>query len=70
MALLGVVAGAIGYLLVTFCMRPVLRYLELKEQVVSDMIFYSNVINADGLNGEMKERMWEDRDQIEGMRPI
>ncbi|GIK26404.1 MAG: hypothetical protein BroJett006_26500 [Betaproteobacteria bacterium] len=56
--LIGIGSGFVGYFVTTFWMRPILRYLEIKEQVTSDLIFYSNVINADGLNDMMKKRMW------------
>jgi hypothetical protein len=52
--LLGIVAGAIGYWLTTFWMRPILQYRELRKKVFADFIFYAQVINADGLNDRMK----------------
>lgn len=55
---IGIVAGAAGYLVTTFWMRPILRYLEIKQQVLSDLIFYANVISTDHLIDNMKERMW------------
>ncbi len=57
--IIGLIAGAAGYLVATFWMRPILRYLDLKQQVCSDLIFFANVVNAEGLNDEMKERMWK-----------
>ena len=48
--------GAIGFLLATFWFRPILRYSNLKAQILSDFIFYANAINTDGLNEEMKKR--------------
>lgn len=55
--LISIVAGASGYLLTTFWFQPILRYREIKHQVFSDLIFYANAINADGMNEKMKERM-------------
>jgi len=54
----GITCGAIGYLLVTFVFQPILRYRDVKLQVFSDLIFFANVINADGLNEEMTKRSW------------
>jgi len=57
--IIGLIAGAVGYLVTTFWMHPILRYLDLRQQVLSDLIFYANVVNADRLNDEMKDRMWK-----------
>lgn len=56
--LIGLGAGAAGYLIVTFWFQPILRYREIRERVHSDLIYYADAINADGLNEEAKERMW------------
>lgn len=56
--LVGLVGGAVGYLLTIFFMRPILRYGELRQQILSDLIFYAQVVNADGLNEEMKKRYY------------
>ena len=55
--LFAVVAGAVGFLLANFWFKPILRFKEIKSQVASGLIFYANVINADNLNEEMKERL-------------
>lgn len=52
--LLGIVAGAVGYWIVTFWMRPILQYHQLRMKVFSDFIFYAQVINSDNLNDRMK----------------
>ena len=52
--LLGIFAGAIGYWITTFWMRPILQYRELRMKVFADFIFYAQVVNADGLNDRMK----------------
>jgi len=57
-AVIGIAAGAIGFLLATFWFQPILRYRELKAQILSDLIFYANVVKADDLNDEMKKRAW------------
>lgn len=58
--LLGIFAGAIGYWITTFWMRPILRYRELRMKVFADFIFYAQVINADGLSDRMKA-LYEER---------
>ena len=55
--LLSIGAGGAGYLFITFGMRPTLRYIDLKHQLLSDLIFYANSINADGMDKSIKERM-------------
>lgn len=53
--LIGIPAGALGYWITTFWMRPILQYKQLRTKVFSDFIFYAQVVNADGLNDKMKE---------------
>lgn len=53
-ALVGIVAGAIGYWFTTFSMQPILRFRDIRNQVLMDFIYYAQVVNADGLNDEMQ----------------
>lgn len=55
-ALVGVSTGAAGYLLSTFFFQPILQYRDLKWQLLSDLIFFANVVRTDHLNDHMKER--------------
>lgn len=55
--LMSLVAGGIGYLFVTFHMRPSLRYIDLKHQICSDLIFYANAIDDTGMNDDVKEKV-------------
>lgn len=57
--LIGLAAGVVGYLVTTFWIQPILRYRDIRERVHSDLIFYADVVNADGLSDDMKRRMWE-----------
>lgn len=57
--LLSLAFGAMGYLIITFIMKPVTIYLDTRHAVVSDLVFFANVINADMLNEEMKQRFKE-----------
>jgi hypothetical protein len=52
--LLGIFAGAIGYWVTTFWMRPIRQCRELRIKVLADFIFYAQVVHADGLNDRMK----------------
>jgi len=49
-------AGVLGYLIVTFWMNPILRYLQIRHEVTSDLIFYANVMHESLLGDELKER--------------
>jgi len=64
-ALIGIVAGAFGYWFTIFFMQPILRFKNLRNKVLMDFIYYAQVINADGLNDDMKnlyrERVLENR---------
>ena len=59
-AFLGLTAGAAGYWITTFWMKPILQYRELRMKVFADFIFYAQVINAEGLSDRMK-KLYEDR---------
>lgn len=59
-ALIAITTGALGYLFTTFWMRPVIRYGELQSKVLADLIFYAQVVNADGLNERM-QKLYEQR---------
>lgn len=58
--LIGIVAGAVGYLMATFWMQPVLKYRELRMKVFADFIFYAQVVNAEGLS-ERLQKLYEER---------
>lgn len=53
--LIGIIAGAFGYWFTTFSMQPILRYRNLRNKVLSDFIYFAQVVNATGLNEEMQE---------------
>ena len=55
--LITLVAGAAGFLVVTFWFQPVLRYRSIKYRIISDLFFYANAVNAEGMNEQMQERM-------------
>jgi hypothetical protein len=58
--LMGVITGAAGYWFTTFWMKPLLQYRELRSKVLIDLIFYAQVIDADGLNERM-QKLYEER---------
>ena len=58
--LIGVITGTAGYWFTTFWMKPILQYHELRSKVLIDLIFYAQVINADGLSERM-QKLYEDR---------
>ena len=53
--LLSIVAGAGGYVIVTFWVRPILRYKDIKYQIASDLIFFANSIELQKLDGSLRE---------------
>lgn len=55
--LISILSGILGYLIANFWMRPILRYRDVKHQVLSDLIFYASAINADGMNEKIKDRV-------------
>lgn len=59
-ALVGAAAGAVGYWINVFWMKPILQYREIRGLVLIDLIFFAQVINADGLNDRMR-KLYEER---------
>jgi hypothetical protein len=53
--LIGIVSGALGYFFTTFIMQPILRFRDVKNQILMDFIYYAQVVNADGLNDDLKD---------------
>jgi hypothetical protein len=47
---ISIAAGAAGYLIVTFWAKPIIRYKDLKHQLVVDLIYYANAIEPSGMN--------------------
>ena len=43
--IIGLFAGALGYVLPTFFFQPILRYREIRSRIIFDLIFYANTRN-------------------------
>ena len=63
--IIGLAAGVFGYWFTTFNMQPILRFRDIRNQVLMDFIYFAQVINAEKLNEEMKslhrERIFSNR---------
>jgi hypothetical protein len=57
---IGLVSGAIGYWFTTFWMKPILQYRELRSKILIDLVYYAQVINAQGMN-ERLQILYEER---------
>jgi membrane protein YdbS with pleckstrin-like domain len=64
MTLLAIIFGAVGYLLVTFWFQPILRYRDVKYQIASDLVYYTNALELRDSRGLPRERMQERMDRI------
>lgn len=53
--LLSIAAGAAGYLMTTFWVRPILRYRDIKYEVASDLVFFANAIELQRGDGSLRE---------------
>lgn len=63
--ILTIAAGAAGYLLATFIFQPIIRFRSIRSQVLSDLAFYRNAINADGMDDVIQDRL---RQRVESNR--
>jgi hypothetical protein len=52
---LSIIAGAAGYIITTFGVRPILRYKDIKYPVASDLVFFANAIELRKLDGSLKD---------------
>lgn len=55
------IAGGCGYLITTFWMNPILRYLQIRHEVTSDLVFFANVISKENVNEVLLKRHEERR---------
>lgn len=53
--LLSIVAGGAGYLIVTFWVRPILRYHDIKYEVAADLVFFANALDFSGTDGKLRD---------------
>jgi hypothetical protein len=54
-ALIGVASGAAGYWITTFYMEPIMRYYDVRNQILMDFIYYAQATNANDMNEEMQK---------------
>ena len=54
---IGIAAGALGYLAVTFWFRPILRFIDARHAVISDLEFYANAVDFEGDDKIMQARV-------------
>jgi hypothetical protein len=52
---LSIAAGALGYLIVTFWVQPILRYRDIKYRVAADLVYFANALDLQKLNGSLRE---------------
>jgi len=55
--LTGLIVGVLSYLIVSLSLKPIIRYRKTKHDILSDLIFFANVINPERLNENMKKKM-------------
>lgn len=55
-ALIGFLTGAAGYLVVTFWMAPLLRYIQLRYEVTADLVFYANTFHEESSGDILLQR--------------
>lgn len=60
--LISFVIGAAGYLVVTFWMSPLLRYIQMRHEVIVDLVFYANTYHEESSGEILKLRAVERRE--------
>ncbi len=59
MTFIGVALGAIGYWIATFWIQPILRCRAIRQQILSDLIFYADAVIADSMSDRIQEKRWQ-----------
>jgi hypothetical protein len=54
--LIGLASGGIGYLAMTFWFKPIIKYLEVRHEVTSDLTFFANVMYENNINKDLVKR--------------
>lgn len=54
-SLLSIAAGAFGYLIATFWVRPILRYRNIRSSVIEDLVFFANAVELQKLDGSLRD---------------
>jgi hypothetical protein len=67
---LGIVAGAVGYWVTTFWMKPILQYRELRTRIFADLIYFAQVVNAEGLSERCRNSTRNASSRIVAVQPI
>jgi hypothetical protein len=60
--LLGIGAGAVGYLIATFWVQPILRYREIKYRDAADLVFFANALDLQKQDGTLREDTLQRKD--------
>ncbi len=47
-------AGAVGYIIVTFLVQPILRYRNIKHEVSADLVFFANALDLYKADGSLQ----------------
>lgn len=53
--LLSIAAGAVGYLIVTFWVQPILRYRDIRYRVIADLVFFANALELLKTDGSFRK---------------
>jgi hypothetical protein len=57
--LITILFGAIGYYFSTFYIQPILHFKKIRQNTLTDLIFYANVVNDKNLKEEIKDRYYK-----------
>ena len=58
--LVSLISGAFGYLVLTFWMKPIILYVELRQKVISDLVYFGDVNASNDIRtGNSPERIRE-----------
>jgi hypothetical protein len=60
--LLSIGAGAVGYLVVTFWVQPILRYREIKYRLAADLVFFANALELQKQDGTLRQDTLQRKD--------
>jgi uncharacterized protein (DUF3820 family) len=59
---IGIISGSAAYFITTFWLQPILKYREIKQRILSDLIFYADAISNKVISAEQQSRVNERSD--------
>jgi hypothetical protein len=58
-SLVGIITGSAAFFISTYWMQPILKYREIRQQVLSDLVYFANAISSETTGDAWQPRVIE-----------